>query len=82
MHGNRPRLVLIGALIVALAVGVGRPAGSGSASAPPLPAPGSGRTSCAQVVHIGDSTSVGLVDPAYIAEPTLRIDGLTVGGTR
>lgn len=67
-------LVLTGALIVALAVGVGRPAGSGSASAPPLPDPGSGRTSCAQVVHIGDSTSVGLVDPAYIAEPTLRID--------
>jgi hypothetical protein len=44
-------------------------------SAPPTTeAPAEPRTSCTSVVHIGDSTSVGLMSPAYLADPTLRID--------
>jgi hypothetical protein len=39
---------------------------------PAAPAPP--RTSCTAVVHIGDSTSVGLMSPAYLADPALRID--------
>jgi hypothetical protein len=35
--------------------------------------PVAGKTSCTSVVHIGDSTSVGLISPAYIADPSLRI---------
>ena len=37
-------------------------------------AAGSGRTSCASVVHIGDSTSVGLVSPDHLPDPATRID--------
>ena len=36
--------------------------------------PGPPRTSCAAVVHIGDSTSVGLMSPDFIADPAQRID--------
>lgn len=45
-----------------------------STSAPPSAVPGPPRTSCTSVVHIGDSTSVGLMDPDFIGDPTLRID--------
>ncbi len=31
-------------------------------------------TSCRSVVHIGDSTSVGLISPTYLADPAQRID--------
>lgn len=41
------------------------PAGSTAGSSP--------RTSCSSVVHIGDSTSDGLVLPAYQPDPKLRI---------
>jgi len=49
-----------------------------SSFGPPAPpaAPGSGApllTSCRSVVHIGDSTSDGLVLPAYQPDPALRI---------
>ncbi|MCU1401231.1 MAG: hypothetical protein JWN62_4340 [Acidimicrobiales bacterium] len=33
------------------------------------------KTSCSSVVHIGDSTSVGMISPTYITDPALRIDG-------
>ena len=33
-----------------------------------------GRTSCTSVVHIGDSTSVGLVSPDHLPDPATRID--------
>jgi hypothetical protein len=36
--------------------------------------PGPVRTSCTAVVHIGDSTSVGLMDPDFIDDPAQRID--------
>ena len=58
------------------------PAGTGGAAAParsrsgsdPAMAAGSRRlTSCRSVVHIGDSTSDGLVLPAYQPDPALRI---------
>lgn len=32
------------------------------------------RTSCEAVVHIGDSTSVGLLSPGYLPDPALRLD--------
>jgi hypothetical protein len=47
-------------------------AGGGSTSASP-PASLKPRTSCHSVVHIGDSTSDGLVLPAYQPDPRLRI---------
>lgn len=40
----------------------------------PATLPGPPRTSCSSVVHIGDSTSVGLMSPDFIADPALRID--------
>ncbi len=40
----------------------------------PTTAPGAGRTSCSSVVHIGDSTSVGLMSPDFLADPAQRID--------
>jgi hypothetical protein len=47
-----------------------------STVAPPTTAAGaaSGRTSCTSVVHIGDSTSVGLITPANLPDPATRID--------
>jgi len=42
-------------------------------SVPPVAA-APGATSCTSVVHIGDSTSVGLMDPSFIADPPARID--------
>ncbi len=43
-------------------------------AAPPTSAASATATSCTQVVHIGDSTSVGLTSPDYIQDPALRID--------
>jgi peptidoglycan/LPS O-acetylase OafA/YrhL len=37
------------------------------------PAPDPGRTSCQAVVHIGDSTSEGLISPDYLPNPRQRI---------
>jgi hypothetical protein len=34
---------------------------------------GDGRTSCTAVAHIGDSTSVGMVSPATLPDPELRL---------
>jgi hypothetical protein len=42
--------------------------------APVTSAPTPTRTSCEAVVHIGDSTSVGLMSPAYLSDPARRID--------
>lgn len=41
------------------------------------------RTSCESVVHIGDSTSLGLTSPVYLPDPTHRIDAqyMRVGAT-
>jgi peptidoglycan/LPS O-acetylase OafA/YrhL len=47
------------------------PAGPSSSPAGPKPKP---VTSCAGVVHVGDSTSLGLTDPAYLPSPKDRID--------
>jgi hypothetical protein len=38
------------------------------------PTPPTPVTSCTQVVHIGDSTSVGLISPSVIKDPSLRMD--------
>jgi peptidoglycan/LPS O-acetylase OafA/YrhL len=52
-------------------------AGAGKAGASPAPSgsPAAGplRTSCPAVTHIGDSTSEGLISPAYLPNPALRI---------
>jgi peptidoglycan/LPS O-acetylase OafA/YrhL len=59
--------------------GLGRaPAPPGSAAstrpgAPAGPASGTPRTSCRSVVHIGDSTSEGLISPDYLPNPANRI---------
>jgi len=38
-----------------------------------VPPPDPGRTSCRAVVHIGDSTSEGLISPDYLPNPQQRI---------
>ncbi len=38
------------------------------------PRPAMPTTSCRSVVHIGDSTSVGMISPSYLADPADRID--------
>ncbi|MBV8430566.1 MAG: acyltransferase family protein, partial [Solirubrobacterales bacterium] len=43
------------------------------ASSPPEPAHGPARASCSAVVHIGDSTSEGLISPSYLPNPRKRI---------
>jgi hypothetical protein len=40
----------------------------------PTTPPGPPMTSCTQVVHIGDSTSVGLTSASYLPQPLNRID--------
>ncbi len=40
----------------------------------PTTPPGPPMTSCKAVVHIGDSTSIGLMSPAYLPQPAERID--------
>ena len=55
------------------------PRGSGNSGKTVRPAAGSaatagaGRTSCASVAHIGDSTSVGMVSPQWLADPAQRL---------
>ena len=44
-----------------------------SASKPAAPVRGPARTSCRAVVHIGDSTSEGLISPDYLPDPRQRI---------
>jgi peptidoglycan/LPS O-acetylase OafA/YrhL len=41
---------------------------------PPAPAPSSPRTSCSSVVHIGDSTSEGLISSNYLPDPRQRLN--------
>ena len=76
--------------LLALAAGCGSSAaksddaaggGGGAASETSVPAdttpttpPGPPMTSCKTVVHIGDSTSIGLMSPAYLPKPAERID--------
>ncbi len=46
-----------------------------AAPAPPTrPAADPLRTRCTELVHVGDSTSIGLMDPAYQPDPKARID--------
>jgi hypothetical protein len=42
-------------------------------TAVPAPPP-SPHTFCTSVVHIGDSTSVGMISPSYLAEPAQRLE--------
>ena len=53
----------------------GRPAGRGATANGPAPAAGQqpALSSCRAVVHIGDSTSDGLVSPEYLPDPAQRI---------
>jgi hypothetical protein len=75
-------LTTVGVAVAAVLPGPARPAGSGAAPAAPRagasasqsarkPAPL--RTSCTSVAHIGDSTSVGMVSPAYLPDPAQRL---------
>ena len=41
---------------------------------PPTTVPGPPRTSCTSVIHLGDSTSVSLISPSFIADPEQRVD--------
>jgi len=41
---------------------------------PTPPPPTTPTTRCTSVVHIGDSTSVGMISPSYLADPAERID--------
>jgi hypothetical protein len=50
------------------------PVGASPSAATATTPPGPPRTSCTSVVHLGDSTSVGLMSPDYIADPALRVD--------
>jgi peptidoglycan/LPS O-acetylase OafA/YrhL len=49
-------------------------AASAAASTPRQAAADPDRTSCRSVVHIGDSTSDGLISPEYLPDPRDRID--------
>ena len=50
---------------------------------PPSTVPAAPHTSCTSVVHIGDSTSVGMMSSAFVADPALRLDAqyAAVGAT-
>jgi len=76
-------------LAVAASGAAARPARAGVSSAPPisvsftgtpsegssrLPQPGATLSSCRAVVHIGDSTSEGLISPAYLSNPSQRVE--------
>ena len=51
------------------------PSPTGPPTTEPAPAPASSpMTSCRSVVHIGDSTSVGLVSPDVLADPERRME--------
>ena len=53
-------------------------AGPARSARPTTPAPAAGRTArttaLTSVVHVGDSTSIGLMDPDYLPDPKDRID--------
>jgi hypothetical protein len=75
-------LTTVGVAVAAVLPGPARPAGSGAAAPSPSAAvaarqtarrPAPLRTSCGSVAHIGDSTSVGMVSPAYLPDPALRL---------
>ena len=76
-------VVAIAAAIVVAAVPAagtrGQAAGVHAANAalarplPPVPVQMAPRTSCQAVAHIGDSTSVGLADPAILPDPAQRL---------
>jgi peptidoglycan/LPS O-acetylase OafA/YrhL len=51
-----------------------RPQRAAAASTSRAPAPAADHTSCRSVVHIGDSTSEGLISPDYLPDPRDRID--------
>ena len=55
-------------------VATAAPVASSASVAASTTTPGPPRTSCTSVVHLGDSTSVGLMSPDYIADPASRID--------
>jgi peptidoglycan/LPS O-acetylase OafA/YrhL/lysophospholipase L1-like esterase len=57
---------------LATASGTQRQADPGTPAAASRPAPAP-RTSCRSVVHIGDSTSDGLISPGYLPNPAERI---------
>ena len=50
---------------------------------PPSTVPPAPHTSCTSVVHIGDSTSVGMMSSAFVEDPALRLDAqyAAVGAT-
>ncbi len=54
------------------AISTAIPAGSGSSSAVPAPAPALA-TSCSEVLHVGDSTSIGLVSTGVLPDKNDRI---------
>ncbi len=58
----------------AAGTGRSRAAAAPSATASADPAQAGLRTRCTQLVHVGDSTSIGLMDPAYQPDPKARID--------
>jgi peptidoglycan/LPS O-acetylase OafA/YrhL len=47
---------------------------SAATPSPSATRPARPRTSCTSLVHVGDSTSVGLMDPAYLPQRRARID--------
>ena len=60
------------------------PRKSAASSPPPATASGPARSECRAVVHIGDSTSDGLISPDYLPNPRKRIGAqyARVGATR
>ena len=50
------------------------PAGTAPAGTVPVGAGRARTTACTSVVHVGDSTSIGLMDPNYLPDPRDRID--------
>jgi hypothetical protein len=53
--------------------GAATPATEDAVTTPTTP-PGPPMTSCTSVVHLGDSTSIGLFSPSYLPKPADRID--------
>ncbi len=50
------------------------PRPSATARSTPASASGPLRTRCTELVHVGDSTSIGLMDPTYQPDPAARVD--------
>ncbi len=68
----------VGSVAAAVSTPVSAPAVTTS-GAPTTVAQAGPRTSCSSVVHIGDSTSVGLMSPDYLSDPATRIDARYAG---